>query len=160
MRIEEAIGQRIRGARERVGITQEQLGEWLEPLLGRAWPRQAVSLAEQGKRAFTAAELTAIAYIVGTTAGNLFTLPPGVNSLELPSGSTLTREDIRQASAVGVTSPALTVERLQNTLSDLMSDLEAMDARGAAVKETVRRLHDEIGLATSVINAENTERET
>jgi hypothetical protein len=35
-----------------------------------------VSLAEQGKRAFTAAELVAFAYVVGCDVGDLFTLPP------------------------------------------------------------------------------------
>lgn len=149
MRVEEMVGQRIRQARERVNITQEQLGEWLEPFLGRAWARQSVSLAEQGKRAFTAAELVAIAFVVGVAPGVLLQMPPGVNALEMPSGKLLERDELSRAARTGEGSPGLAAERVQQTLSDLVAEIEGVDARTADIKRTVERLHDEIGQAVN-----------
>ncbi len=91
MRIEEVIGERIREVRDLQELTQEQFGQRLGQLLGRAWSRQAVSAAEAGGRQFTAAELVAIAHVLGTTVPRLLTPPVAVREVELPSGVKLDR---------------------------------------------------------------------
>ena len=72
-------------------MTQAQLGELLEPWLGRAWVKQAVSQAEQGRRDFTAAELLALAAVLQQPLGYFFATPPGAEqyALEFPGGATV-----------------------------------------------------------------------
>lgn len=86
MKIEEVIGERVREAREAAGWTQQELGGRLERYLGRTWSRQAVSAAEKGDRAFTAAELIAFAATFNVQMAQLFT-PTETDSVEMPSGS-------------------------------------------------------------------------
>lgn len=81
------IGLRIRQARLEHGMSQRQLGLRLGGLLGREWPRQQITSAEAGKRAFTSAELVAIAAALDTPLMVLFAPPPGVQRLELTGGS-------------------------------------------------------------------------
>lgn len=152
MRVEELVGRRIREARERAGMSQPQLGEWLEPLLGRPLPRQAVFAAEQGKRQFTAAELVAFAYVVGCEVSDLFTLPIGEDALELPSGKTLSREELRQAGAAG---PA-NIEQLRAVLGDLVSAAAAMQSDGFRVEQTAKKLHDELDRVLASMGREAT----
>lgn len=85
---EELVGQRITQIRDRVGLTQQQLGEAIGELLGRPWPRQTVSAAEKGKRSFTAAELVAIAQVLDTWPGRLF-IPTAAMSddIVMPTGT-------------------------------------------------------------------------
>lgn len=45
-------------------MTQEGLGQALKPYLGRAWSRQAVSIAETGGRSFVIAELFVLASVL------------------------------------------------------------------------------------------------
>ncbi len=94
MRVEEAVGIRIRQERERAGLSQSQLGIHLAPLLGRTWPRQAISHAEAGKRAFTAVELIAFARVIGCDPGRLLTPPQGVDKIVMPSGEALARAEV------------------------------------------------------------------
>ena len=75
VRVEEIVGWQVRERREALGLTQEQLGRQLEPLLGRPWSRQAVSAAEKGDRSFAAAELVALAAVLHTTVGDLLRPP-------------------------------------------------------------------------------------
>lgn len=89
MRVEEMVGRRVREHRELLGMTQEELGRRLEPLLGKAWPRQAVWGAERGQRAFTSAELVALASVLATTPARLISSPPGLQEIEMPSGKTI-----------------------------------------------------------------------
>lgn len=70
--IEQRIGARVRWVRELSQLSQAELGERLGEKLGRAWSRQAVSVAEKGGRAFTAAELVAISEVLDTTIADLF----------------------------------------------------------------------------------------
>jgi len=100
------VGHRMRDRREGEQMTQEQLGRKLGELLGKAWSRQTVSAAEQGKRAFTAAELVAIAHALGTSVGRLLTPPPGVGSVVLPGGAEVSRADL-----VAAVLPLLSAER-------------------------------------------------
>lgn len=97
MRLEELVGQRIRTRREGLALTQDQLGRQLGDSLGRRWSRQAVSAAEKGERAFTAAELVAIAGALQISVGSLFVPPAGVDEIELPNGAMLTRNELVDA---------------------------------------------------------------
>jgi transcriptional regulator with XRE-family HTH domain len=90
MRVETAIGKQIARFRETRQMSLTQLGEALGQYLDRPWSRQAVHQAERGRRAFTAAELTAIALVLGTSVPALF-LADG-EPVELP-GATISAED-------------------------------------------------------------------
>lgn len=78
VKIDELVGQNVRRAREDRRWTQTQLGENLEPYLGRAWTRQAVSVAEKGGRPFSVGELLALAQIFALPI-EWFLLPPAAN---------------------------------------------------------------------------------
>ncbi|MGY5069386.1 helix-turn-helix domain-containing protein [Streptomyces griseus] len=67
MKIEEAIGANLARLREEAGLSQAQLGNALGSYLEKPWSRQAVSGAEKGRRAFTAAELIALALSLGVS---------------------------------------------------------------------------------------------
>jgi Helix-turn-helix len=82
MRIEEVIGQRLtlyRGAH----MSQELLGKRLGAYLGKEWTRQAVSHAEHGRRDFRAAELVALAKVIGVPVARLMVPPEGTKQIEL-----------------------------------------------------------------------------
>ena len=92
MRIEEVIGQRLAMLRESLTtdagerVSQSEFGRRLEPLLGKPWSRQAVWRAESGNRSFTAAELVAVAHVLGAPVGQLFDPPLNTEEIELPGG--------------------------------------------------------------------------
>jgi transcriptional regulator with XRE-family HTH domain len=88
LRIEEGIGQRIRERREQLEMSQAELGRLLGPLLDKEWSRQTVSAAEQGKRAFTSAEVVAISHVLRTTVSQLFRPPAKAGEITMPSGAT------------------------------------------------------------------------
>lgn len=72
MRIETAIGRQIARFREARQMSLTQLGEALGKYLDKPWSRQAVHQAERGRRAFTAAELAALALVLNTSVPALF----------------------------------------------------------------------------------------
>jgi transcriptional regulator with XRE-family HTH domain len=72
MRVEEAIGRQIARLRAERRLSLTGLGEALGRYLDRPWSRQAVHQAEQGRRSFTAAELTALALVLDTSIPALF----------------------------------------------------------------------------------------
>jgi transcriptional regulator with XRE-family HTH domain len=82
MRVETAIGNQIAQLREARQMSLTQLGEALGRYLGRPWSRQAVHQAERGRRAFTAAELAALALALDTSVPALFLADAG--QIELP----------------------------------------------------------------------------
>src|SRR5205809_230111 len=59
--IEQAVGTRVREARDRAGLSQSELGAMLSRFAGRPWSRQAVSAAELGLRAFSVADVWSLA---------------------------------------------------------------------------------------------------
>ena len=150
MRVEELVGRRIRAERERLGLTQGQLGEKLGEKLGRSWPRQAVSAAEQGNRAFTVAELLALAFTLGLSVGGMLMPPSGVDDVEMPNGTTFSREEL-----VAAVLPRLdterTFDRMQMTLGILTRYFDGIRdfARLAGIE--VELLNDEVLLAQSVL---------
>lgn len=52
-------------------------------LTGKAWTRQAVWSAEQGKRSFPARELLALAYVLGSTVEELMRPPADLQFLSI-----------------------------------------------------------------------------
>jgi transcriptional regulator with XRE-family HTH domain len=93
VRAEQVVGERIRAYREAAGMTQEDLGRVVGALLGREWPRQAVSAAEKGSRGFTASELVAIAYALRINIAMLFVPSMGDPEITLP-GAALREADL------------------------------------------------------------------
>ena len=104
MRIETAIGKRIAHFREARQLSLTQLGEAMGRYLGKPWSRQAVHQAERGRRAFTAAELAALALVLDTSVPALFLADgdasaaagagAGAGAVELP-GAAVSAEDYR-----------------------------------------------------------------
>jgi transcriptional regulator with XRE-family HTH domain len=90
MRVEVAIGKQIARFRETQQMSLTQLGEAMGQYLDRPWSRQAVHQAERGRRAFTAAELAALALVLGTSVPALFLAD--AEQIELP-GATVSPED-------------------------------------------------------------------
>jgi transcriptional regulator with XRE-family HTH domain len=73
--IDQIIGTRLRELRRAVGLTQEELAELFEyvPALPDAWgTRQLISLAEHGRRRFTAEDLIGLAAFFGVSILFLF----------------------------------------------------------------------------------------
>ena len=90
--VETAIGQQIARLRTSRGLSLTQLGEAVGHYLGRAWSRQAVHQAERGRRAFTAAELAALAMALDTSIPALFITD--ADQIELP-GTPVSAEEYR-----------------------------------------------------------------
>jgi transcriptional regulator with XRE-family HTH domain len=92
LRVEAAIGKQIARLRETRRMSLTQLGEAIGQYLDRPWSRQAVHQAERGQRAFTAAELAALALALDTSVPALFLTD--ADQIELP-GRTVSPEDYR-----------------------------------------------------------------
>jgi transcriptional regulator with XRE-family HTH domain len=92
MRVEEAVGRQIAHLRAKRRLSLTELGEALGHYLERPWSRQAVHQAERGQRAFTAAELTALALVLDTSVQALFRVED--DRIELP-GRSVSPEEYR-----------------------------------------------------------------
>jgi transcriptional regulator with XRE-family HTH domain len=92
MRVEEAVGRQIARLRAQRQLSLTDLGESLGRYLDKAWSRQAVYQAERGGRAFTAAELTALALVLDTSVQALFRADD--DRIELP-GAVVSPEEYR-----------------------------------------------------------------
>ncbi|MGH3276708.1 MAG: helix-turn-helix domain-containing protein [Streptosporangiaceae bacterium] len=117
MRVEEYVGQRIRDRRDELGMTQEEFGRRVGHFLGKPWSRSTVSVAENARRAFTAAELVAIANVLGTRAARLLTPPVDVEELEMPSGATMRAHPL--GPDVGINDKYLS--QMQDELAQILS---------------------------------------
>lgn len=97
MKIEEVIGANLARLRDEKGMSQSQLGDAVAEHLGKPWSRQAVSAAEKGRRAFTAADLLALARTLDVSVPALFLLRDwrGSNTVELADGIALSADEYR-----------------------------------------------------------------
>lgn len=136
-RVEEFVGQRVRDHREQLGITQEELGRRLEPLLGKPWPRQAVWAAEQGKRAFTAAELVALASVLDTQPARLVTPPLTVDEVEMPSGETLPASSLTPPAKMPFSEVAILAAKAVQTAQEAQEDSERALAVASRLAEYI-----------------------
>ena len=121
MRVEETVGRRVREARERVGMSQRELGQHIAPLLGRVLSRQSISQAEQGHRAFSAVDLVMFANVLDVDAAFLLSIPPAVEQIEMPSGHALYRKDLlraRQADTEGIRAATAKLVALTKSVQD------------------------------------------
>lgn len=160
MRVEETIGQRIRARREMLELSQSQLGRYVGELLGREWPRQAVSAAERGKRSFTAAELVAFAFSLKTSVSRLLTPLAGVDVVELADdGPRLPRDDVLAAVLPRLTT-ASALDDMHDTLGRLRSNLAAvMDGAGLAADD-VQLLSEQFLTASRIASATRVSQST
>jgi len=114
-------------------MSQEELGRRLEPLLGKAWPRQAVWAAERGQRAFTAAELLALATALETTPGLLITPHPWVETVETPGGASV---PVKELLNIDFRDPFLPV------VNELTRELSAAVEEATKANERVRLISE------------------
>jgi 8-oxo-dGTP diphosphatase len=119
-------------------MSQADLGRKLGGLLGKPWSRQTVSAAEQGRRAFTGAELFALASVLETRPARLLAPPIDENSLELPSGVSLTT---RQVADVGIA---------DQYLGEMWDDLEQILALNDQARSAARSLKDKLTTVIAV----------
>jgi len=143
MRIETAIGQQIARFREARRMSLTQLGEAMGKYLDKPWSRQAVHQAERGRRAFTAAELAALALALDTSVPALFLADAA--PIELP-GAAVSAEDYRAILLyAGDDAPLDGMEELLVALRDIGQIL---------ARPTLARLAKIEGVAQEVAGAE------
>lgn len=140
MQVSEVVGVRMKDMRESRKMTQEQFGELLGELLGKAWPRQAVSAAERGLRAFTAAEIFAIALVLGVPPGHLFTPVAYEPGIELGPGVVV---DVRKALQILLEGHELDAAR--ETLTNLLEHAVAASHSSARVLADAKYLIQNLG---------------
>ena len=122
MRIETAIGMQIARFRQARQMSLTQLGGALGKYLDKPWSRQAVHQAERGRRAFTAAELAALALVLDTSVPALFLAGTDADAgaaIELPAAA-VSAEDYRAILLyAGDDAPLDGVEELLVALTDI-----------------------------------------
>jgi hypothetical protein len=140
VRVEELVGANIKAARERVGMNQPQLGEWLAPFLGKPLPRQAIHAAERGQRQFSAAELMAFALVLSVEVADLFRLPLDVEAVEMPSGKSLARSEVESRTRM-VFANELDIERIRLTFAELERSAQGLRDHGTTAVDVIRDVH-------------------
>jgi len=117
VRIETAIGKQIARFRQARQMSLTQLGEAMGKYLDKPWSRQAVHQAERGGRAFTAAELAALALALDTSVPALFLADAA--PIDLPGGA-ISAEDYRAILLyAGDDAPLDGIEELLVALTDI-----------------------------------------
>jgi transcriptional regulator with XRE-family HTH domain len=117
MRVEVAIGRQIGRLREMRQMSLTQLGEAVGRYLGKPWSRQAVHQAEHGRRAFTAAELAALALALDTSVPALFLAD--ADQIDLPGASVSAQDYLGILLYAGNDTPLDGVEELLVALHDI-----------------------------------------
>jgi 8-oxo-dGTP pyrophosphatase MutT (NUDIX family) len=122
-------------------MTQEQLGLAIGELLGKPWPRQTVSSAEAGRRAFTAVELVAIAMALDAYVGHLFTPPLSAprSGIELGPGVERDSDEVMKALLGGMDVPAARV-----ALGLLISAAKSLDSAASGIQANAQFLLDHL----------------
>lgn len=142
MKVSEVVGQRIKQARRAGGLTQKDLGQELRNYLPGAWPVQAVSAAEQGRREFTAVELAALALILKKPVGWFF-LPTADETVQFPRGKkTKPSAFARAASAGSGGEVAEEIAQLRKHMRDLAKAVQRLEE--GAVAELLEDMHHSI----------------
>lgn len=129
MEPQQVVGQRLAEIREGRGMSQADLGQELGKLLKRPWPRQTVSAAEKGERAFTATEIVALAWILETPVDQFLVAPSDVRAIVMPSGTTIDAESLRQAIRPAV----------ESEWNDVLSAADRLSAAGSEASVTAQR---------------------
>lgn len=149
MELEEVIGTKLARLRDARGMSQAQVGEALPEYLGKPWSRQAVSAAEKGRRAFTAAELVSLALSLRVSLVELLIPLDGADELELPGGAKVGREAYERSIVVVDESERSSdlLDRL-GRLHQWVYKLAVMVATGAPPYDAISSLVNE-GLLTT-----------
>jgi hypothetical protein len=108
---DELVGQRIKEARISTMVDaggvyagepdnvrsmyQEELGELLQPYLGKKWSKASVSAAETGRRSLKPVELLAFAAVLGRPVGWFFRPTRDADTVGMPGGEQLNADDLR-----------------------------------------------------------------
>jgi hypothetical protein len=108
------------------------VGEELGHYLGRPWPRQAVSAAEKGRRSFTAAELVALAAVLGRSVESLLVPPEDVKAVRLAEGEPI---DSRHLRGFDEAASDASLKQLIQTLVHIRREMSALH-------ESAQRLDD------------------
>ena len=151
------IGQRIRARREELELSQAQLGKHMGELLGRDWPRQAVSAAERGARAFTAAELVAFAVSLQTSISGLLMPRADVTEIELGDRGGALPRDVVIASVLPWRAKANRAEafdEIQETLQRLGRNVINASQGLDPVREDVLKLYEQVVQAMEAASLE------
>lgn len=154
MRIEDVIGRRIAEGRTALELTQEQMGKELARYTGKPWPRQAVSNAEKGGRAFGAADLVALSLVLGCTIETLLEPPADVDQVTIGDGPPVDSRRFRVASSTNSDLQALAdvMTELRASFPTLMTDVERT---GDLMEKAYRELWTAIrGRGIDVVQAE------
>lgn len=151
MKIERIVGQKMARLRTAKDWSQPELGRAIGDLLRtKPWSRQAVSSAENGQRAFTVADLVAIACVLETSPAALLTLPPTAEKIEVGEAS-IPREDLENptwthestSEAIGDVIEVVRqledgLSRLQDVAEPLWSMSSALTSAGIMLQGRVR----------------------
>lgn len=140
MKVEKYVGQRIRDRRDELDMTQEAFGREVGLWLGKPWSRSTVSVAENGKRAFTAAELVAIAHVLQTSPTYLLAPPAGVDVITMPSGATVNR-DLLFSLVVTTPDSDVNLAAAEQALSALTERAARSQEDAAEIVSLARDLH-------------------
>lgn len=138
MRIEDVIARWITEGREVTGMTQVQLGQRLGEILGKPWPKQAVSAAEKGRRSFTAAELVAFAVALSCNVETLLQPPMDVDEVTLSDGPPIKSGYLR-AATTDLADLSSSIDDLRAALVDTRR--KAADTKAAADLAEARLRH-------------------
>lgn len=126
MRIQELIGQNVKVAREAAGLSQRELGQRVQAVLGGTWWPQAVSAAEKGARDWTAQDLLAVASALGRPIASFLVAPVGADEddlLEVPGERTVRLSEVMEpAPRRTVQDLAVELERLTKELREAVWD--------------------------------------
>lgn len=146
MRIETAIGTQIARLREARQMSLTQLGEAMGRYLGKPWSRQAVHQAERGRRAFTAAEMAALALALDTSVPALFLADAA--DIELP-GTAVSAQDYQGILLyAGDDAPLDGIEELLVALQDIRQILSRPTlARLAKIERVAEEVAGAVPLA-------------
>lgn len=150
MRIEKIVGQNVARARMRAEWSQPEFGKMIGTIPGiKPWSRQTVSNAESGKRAFTAADLVALACVLETSPAALLTLPPESSAPTIELGDApIPREMLEN--------PTWTHESTAEALADVLRAVRTisggLDAL-ATVAQPLQDLSDELSAAGGRLEA-------
>ncbi len=140
MKVEQYVGQRIHDRRNELDITQEAFGREVGLWLGKPWSRSTVSVAENGKRAFTAAELVAIAHVLQTSPTYLLAPPAGIDEITMPSGATVNR-DLLFSLVVTTPDSDVNLAAAEQALSALTERAARSQEDAAEIVSLARDLH-------------------
>lgn len=142
--VREIVGLNIATLRTSAGLSQGALGNRLEQWLEASWSRQAVSLAEQGKRAFGVDDLVGLSVGLHATVRQLLAPAPTIDTVILASGTEVPARAY-QDTVLGGSHETEEVQRSQivGRLNELQILAEVIAERRDALRKHLQALGEE-----------------